>query len=39
MGGDYFGLASQPDGRFRLVWSEMRDGISHVLTTTAGVRR
>jgi len=38
-GGDYFGLTSQPDGRFRLVWSEMRDGISHLLTTTVAVRR
>ena len=38
-GGDYFGLAAEPDGRSRLVWAEMRDGISHLLTTTVAMRR
>jgi hypothetical protein len=38
-GGDYFGLTAERDGRFRLVWSEIRDGDSHVLTTTVAVRR
>ena len=38
-GGDYFGLTAQPDGRFRLAWAEMRDGISVLLITTVAVRR
>jgi BNR repeat protein len=32
--GDYFGLVSTPDGRFRALWPEMRDGRSVLLTTT-----
>jgi hypothetical protein len=38
-GGDYFGLAAEADGRFRLVWAEVRNGISQLLTTTVAVRR
>jgi hypothetical protein len=37
--GDYFGLATLPDGGFRVVWPEMRDGHSVLLTaviTTEG---
>jgi hypothetical protein len=30
--GDYFGIASAPDGRFHLIWPEMRDGASALLT-------
>lgn len=33
-GGDYFGVAGQSDKGFRIVWSEMRDGVAHLLTTT-----
>jgi len=29
--GDYFGLVSTPDGRFRLMWAEMRGGASVLL--------
>jgi hypothetical protein len=36
-GGDYFGLVGQSDKGFRIVWSEMRDGVAHLLTTTVGV--
>ena len=25
-GGDYFGMVTGPDGRFRLLWSDARDG-------------
>lgn len=35
--GDYFGLVSTPDGRFRLMWPEMRGGASVLLTTTVVV--
>jgi hypothetical protein len=35
--GDYFGLVSAPDGRFRLMWPEMRGGASVLLTTTVGI--
>jgi hypothetical protein len=38
-GGDYFGLAGAPDGSFRLLWSEMRDGASDLVTATATVDR
>jgi len=31
--GDYFGIATTPDDDFRLVWAEMRDGHSVLLTT------
>jgi BNR repeat-like domain len=42
--GDYFGLVTTPDGRFRAVWPEMRDGHSVLLTAivdvdTAAVRK
>ena len=33
-GGDYFGLVGQSDKGFRIVWSEMRDGVAQLLTTT-----
>jgi hypothetical protein len=35
--GDYFGLVSTPDGRFHLMWSEMRGGASALLATTVAV--
>jgi hypothetical protein len=35
--GDYFGLVPTPDGRFRLLWPEMRGGASVLLTTTVGM--
>jgi len=35
--GDYFGLVTMPDGRFRAMWPEMRDGRSTLLTTTIDV--
>ena len=38
--GDYFRFMPLPDGRFRAMWPEMRDGHSVLLTTTidAGAR-
>ncbi|MBI3401183.1 MAG: exo-alpha-sialidase [Acidobacteria bacterium] len=38
-GGDYFGLASTPDGSFRLLWSEIRDGTSRLVSATVSVER
>lgn len=38
-GGDYFGLAAASDGSFRILWSEMRDGASELVTATAAVER
>ncbi|HJU75444.1 MAG TPA: sialidase family protein [Gemmatimonadaceae bacterium] len=35
--GDYFGIVAMPDDSFRLVWAEMREGRSVLLTTTARV--
>ena len=35
--GDYYGLVTTPDGRFRAMWPEMRDGASVLLTTTIEV--
>jgi hypothetical protein len=35
--GDYYGLVAMPDGRFRAMWPEMRDGASVLLTTTIQV--
>jgi len=35
--GDYFGLVTTPDGRFRAVWPEMRDGHSVLLTAIVEV--
>ena len=35
--GDYFGLVSARDGRFRLMWPEMRGGASVLLTTAVGI--
>lgn len=32
-GGDYFGVASEPGGRFRLLWPETRDGVRQLRTT------
>jgi hypothetical protein len=37
--GDYFGLATTPDGRFRVMWPEMRGGASVLVTTTVDVER
>jgi hypothetical protein len=36
-GGDYFGLVAMPDGRFRLLWAEPRDGVTQLRTTTLAV--
>jgi hypothetical protein len=35
--GDYFGLVTSPDGRFRVMWPEMRGGASVLLTTALEV--
>ena len=35
--GDYFGLATMADGRFRILWPEMRGGASVLLTTSLEV--
>ncbi len=35
--GDYFGLVTTPDGRFRVMWPEMRAGASVLLTTVVEV--
>ena len=32
--GDYFGMTSLPDGTFRVMWAQMREGRSVLLTTT-----
>jgi hypothetical protein len=32
--GDYFGIVTAPDGSFRVMWPEMREGRSVILTTT-----
>jgi hypothetical protein len=36
-GGDYFGLTAARDGSFRLLWSEMRDDASKLVTVSAVV--
>jgi hypothetical protein len=36
-GGDYFGVIATGDRRFRLLWSEMREGIAHLVTTAIHV--
>jgi hypothetical protein len=36
-GGDYFGLIATPDGRFRLLWSEPRDGVDQLRTVTIDI--
>jgi len=36
--GDYFGLVGLPDGAFRLMWPEMRNGVSTLLSTVASVK-
>lgn len=38
-GGDYFGVTSEPGGRFRLLWPETRDGLRQLRTTTLDVMR
>jgi len=35
--GDYFGIVATPDDNFRLLWAEMRDGRSKLLTTVVRV--
>jgi len=35
--GDYFGLVTTPDGRFRAMWPEMREGASVLLTAVIEV--
>jgi hypothetical protein len=35
--GDYFGIVTLPDGRFRLMWPEMREGHSVILTALVEV--
>ncbi len=37
-GGDYFGLAAAPVGGFHLMWSEMRNGVSDLVTVPLQVR-
>ncbi len=37
--GDYFGLVTLPDGRFRAMWPDMRDEHSALLTTTISVEK
>jgi hypothetical protein len=37
--GDYFGIVSTEPGRFQLMWPEMRDGGSVLVTTAVDVRR
>ena len=37
--GDYFGLAAVPGGGFRLMWAEMRDGMSTLVTSTLAVQK
>jgi len=34
--GDYFGLVTLPDGRFRSMWPEMRDGHAVLTERAAG---
>jgi len=36
--GDYFGLVTTPDGRFRAMWPEMRGGASVLLTAAIEVQ-
>lgn len=36
--GDYFGIVAVPDGTFRLMWPEMRDGASTLLMATVKVQ-
>jgi hypothetical protein len=36
-GGDYFGIAGAPGGRFRLLWPETRDGVQQLRSTVIGV--
>lgn len=38
-GGDYFGLAAGVDGGFRILWSEIHDGASDLVTATVAVER
>jgi hypothetical protein len=35
--GDYYGIVTSPDGVFRVLWPEMRDGHSVLLTTFINV--
>lgn len=35
--GDYFGLVTTPDGQFRAMWPEIREGASVILTTVIEV--
>ena len=35
---DYFGFLALPDGRFRMAWGEMPDGVSQLMTAIIGVR-
>lgn len=37
-GGDYFGLAAQPDGTFRALWSDSRTGVFQLWTAPIEVR-
>ena len=38
-GGDYFGITAVPDGRFRLLWPETRDGVQQLRTAALEVFR
>ena len=35
--GDYFGMITTPDGRFRLLWPEVRGGMSQLRTVIVEV--
>jgi hypothetical protein len=38
-GGDYFGLASDANGRFRLLWSDAREGVFRLRTATVEITK
>jgi len=37
-GGDYVGMTAGPDGRFRLLWSDARDGAFHLRMASVTVQ-
>lgn len=38
-GGDYFGMVATPDGRFRVLWADARDGGFQLWTAAIEVER
>jgi hypothetical protein len=38
VGGDYFGMVTRPDGLFRLLWADARDGVFQLWTATIAVQ-